>query len=327
MRFCYICFLINHLMKQNDTKEDKNYYTKFDEHLNNFFLTIFNKIGIAGTVFALLLLLILFIWLVSLEPFLLTFDIASSSSVGDALGGITSPVIGLIAIILTYKAFKVQYDFNVKQLDFNNKQITFIKNDKIDRKVEEYNKLLELIIINKSELFSKVKLLEVTISRKAFDLIKKKYKNKNLQYNSLEHLLTSNLLECFKNELGLHEAYKIENLESEVHKFMRIVLRETVSLRNLLLTFLKEVENMEIDKDEKIKLLGFFCDKFMLLNDKTNTFIIYLSFHKFLFTDSLRNSLLTKDDKEILENSMNNLLKLNKEENIEFLSYLSLNYK
>lgn len=51
-------------------------------------------------------------------------DLTGLSSLGDAVGGLTNPIIGVIGAVLTFLAFYIQYDFNKRQseiLDFQSK--------------------------------------------------------------------------------------------------------------------------------------------------------------------------------------------------------------
>ncbi|KAA5534314.1 hypothetical protein [Paenimyroides baculatum] len=310
-------------MKNKELKQ-KKYKTKLDKFIGEKFQKIYNKIGIAGSIFFGLIFLIgsiiFFIRLISNNYFSkFNFDLSDKNEVGDALGGLTAPFIGTTGVILTFLAFWVQFKFNKKQSKF-------YKKDKIDRKIDEYNKLLELIIINKSELFNKIKLLEVTMFRRTWISILDRYRKNSLGNIKLEILISSVFLECLEKELGENEASKIPNLENEVQKFIKTVILETVTLRKLLITFLKEVESMGMKKEKKIELINLFFDKFLILNEKTNTFIIYISFYKFIYTDKLRVDLLSDGDKEVLSIAMDNLLQINKEKTKEILSYIALNH-
>ena len=46
-----------------------------------------------------------------------------TGQIGDTIGGITAPIIGLISIWLLYITFREQREFNKKQVEFNEKQL------------------------------------------------------------------------------------------------------------------------------------------------------------------------------------------------------------
>lgn len=127
-------------MKNNDSKK---YKTSLDKWIDEIFQKIYNKIGIAGSIFfgliALILLIILFVRLISNNYWeWINFNLSEKNEAGDALGGLTAPFIGITGVILTFLAFWVQYKFNQKQSEF-------YKRDKFDNTTSENLKLLEII--------------------------------------------------------------------------------------------------------------------------------------------------------------------------------------
>lgn len=59
----------------------------------------------------------------------LNTDFTNTGQIGDTIGGITAPFIGLISIWLLYKTFREQRRFNEKQLEFNEEQLNFNKQE------------------------------------------------------------------------------------------------------------------------------------------------------------------------------------------------------
>ena len=49
----------------------------------------------------------------------LNTDFTNTGQIGDTIGGITAPIIGLVSIILLYITFREQREFNKKQVEFN----------------------------------------------------------------------------------------------------------------------------------------------------------------------------------------------------------------
>jgi hypothetical protein len=84
--------------------------------------------------------------LLTQTPFSL-FDFSSAGQIGDTIGGITAPFIGLLSAYLIYKAFKVQVDAN-----------------KIQSKNNEFSIALKLIDDLEKRLTQRVHRYEVTVS-------------------------------------------------------------------------------------------------------------------------------------------------------------------
>ena len=96
-----------------------------------------------------------FCLIVLVVPFLFTrswFGFASSKTgyVGDTIGGLTAPFIGLFSALLVYIAFKEQVKANLKLEDFNREQLKL--NNKQNRVVELQNIFFLLEYIGKSEV-------------------------------------------------------------------------------------------------------------------------------------------------------------------------------
>ncbi|MGG7468147.1 hypothetical protein ACVVIH_12105 [Chryseobacterium arthrosphaerae] len=68
------------------------------------------------------------------------FNMGDKNQIGDAIGGISAPFIGISTCILTFIAFYVQYDFNKKQS-------VFIKQQQINEFISEFNQTFNLITI------------------------------------------------------------------------------------------------------------------------------------------------------------------------------------
>lgn len=87
-------------------------------------------------VFFLLLFLIsipLWVYLIANWSFI---DLSDKNEIGDAVGGIASPIIGIGGIILTFLAFYIQYKFNLEQSKLIAQQREERIQDKKDRDLE-----------------------------------------------------------------------------------------------------------------------------------------------------------------------------------------------
>ena len=90
-----------------------------------------NKTGLKWYHFALLLLGLFGICvgpLVFTRPFLFDWkalDFSETGSIGDTIGGITAPIVGLVSILLLWWTLRAQLEFNTRQEDINEKQNMF----------------------------------------------------------------------------------------------------------------------------------------------------------------------------------------------------------
>lgn len=66
----------------------------------------------------------------------LNTDFTNTGQIGDAIGGITAPIIGLISIWLLYITFREQRQFNEKQSEFNNHTLLTNLQEKILEKLD-----------------------------------------------------------------------------------------------------------------------------------------------------------------------------------------------
>lgn len=115
----------------------KNLVSKLSQRDSNKILTIVLVIfGVALTIIGFL-------------PYFFTkwsiLDFTKTGQIGDTIGGIMSPFIGIIGALLTFAAFWVQYTANQKQFDILNKQQENIVKDGVEKPLyfllEHYSKL------------------------------------------------------------------------------------------------------------------------------------------------------------------------------------------
>lgn len=318
--FFIFAFLILTFMNNKNTKEEEKLYTKFDKQLGDFFLRIFKEIGIAGTVIVLIILLIGFIWLISQEPIqCLTFDIAASHNVGDAMGGMLSPVIGLIAIVLTFCAFWVQYKFNQKQNEF-------YQNDKLDRKVDEYNKLIENFSDRKPIYFSDIQIPNTNnIYREAFKLMLNDIKKNKIKQTYLKATLVHYFKKALEEYYDKTDSVKDKEVSNDVVNFVLTFIEDVRALYRLLYYFLKEVNHFEVSRDKKKFMIESFIQKFSLLNNKSNASVMYLSLKIFGIKGISKK--YTPQDIELMNEIIDSMSENYSEERLICMNYILDNLK
>ncbi len=78
----------------------------------------------------------------------LNTDFTETGQIGDTIGGITAPIVGLLSIWLLYKTFGEQQKFNARQEEFQNQQQKFNKEQvRLNQKqlrVDNYNLYINL---------------------------------------------------------------------------------------------------------------------------------------------------------------------------------------
>ena len=119
-----------------------------------------------------------------LLPFLLTrksisfLDYSTTGQIGDTIGGITGPIIALIAALLTFLAFWIQVQANKVQTRQFDKQDTDTKIDRFE------NKFYQLLNIHRENV-TEINISNVVNSRKAFVSMFKEFK---FGYYSLKYV-------------------------------------------------------------------------------------------------------------------------------------------
>lgn len=164
-------------------------------------------------------------------------DLASKHELGDAIGGLTNPIIGIGGIILTFIAFYVQYQFNKDQTA------------RIDKETDERNKDKEKLDLEaKRDYFDK----------KFYELLK--MHNANVDNLSVKHndgkIIGRQCFDKFIEEIHLY-TLMFDKFRSQI-KTNRIVESEVKSdLKNAYLIFFYGIRNQlslqRFDNEDYIK--------------------------------------------------------------------------
>lgn len=310
-------------MKHKETKRESKYKTNFDEWIGKSAQNIYNKIGIAGTILLSLILfsfsIIFFIRLISNNYWeWFNFDLSNKNEVGDALGGLTAPFIGLLGAFCTFIAFWVQYKFNQKQFKF-------YQNDKLDRKVDETNQLIETIIKNDSTIFTENKISPHQTSLEAFKLIEENYLKDNLinipyVYAILVNHFTDAFIDFYDDRINdLDE----KDVKKAMKEYINALKSEAINLRRILYYFLKEINKYGISRNEKIEIIESFIQRFSLLNAKFNSNIVYVYFSAYDEKYKAATKRNTEEDQSIIKDITDRLILDNSEDSKKSLIYLS----
>ena len=133
-----------------------------------------------------------------------------TGQIGDTIGGITAPIIGLISIWLLYITFREQRRFNEKQLDFDREQLHF-------NEWESLKSILSRIENN----------LTVTFD---FDIYEKENEPKPIGNKSIRIMDIRSLLTQFTNYIPkLHpdEGYKLYTVLKDCYEDINLLIHLT----------------------------------------------------------------------------------------------------
>lgn len=165
-----------------------------------------------------------------------------NNEIGDALGGITNPIIGIGGIVLTFLAFYVQYQFNQEQ----SIRIDLETQERIEDK-KKSDKERSFTFLSNEFLRIEDKLLKNTITLNSLRNLKIEYNSKN----------------DFKNII-INLNYSITLLNNLIRQ---IDLRRVIDFR---------LKNIFLDKDDQILLSNIYFLYTVALDDSLTIFIITL---------------------------------------------------
>ena len=176
------------------------------------------------------------------------FDLSeeSSSNIGNAIGGMTAPIVGMLAAFLTFCAFWVQYVFNEEQN-------VSIKTDLFERKLFEMINIHEGIVnslrLDIEDEFGQVGLQDKIIIRKegrdVFRLLYELYPINTFSNSSFGIIIESGqrkgLRELFEKDSNSYAVYEMSNVVGILDHYF-----------NQLFVIYKMIdENKDLDDTEK----------------------------------------------------------------------------
>lgn len=235
----------------------------------------------------------------------------SLNQVGDAIGGISSPFIGLTAVILTFMAFYVQYTFNRTQSQI-------YKESLLINKRSEFLKLIESIISINT-------ITDITIKAKIESILNEKldgYRHLlNIKFKNV--FIETSLVNMFSKNLRLHYVLpqsikRDRNNNDDVIKF-ELKNSEFIKLYsvfeqyyNLLVVYQEELIQLEIENiTSELVLLD---NKFDVLFGKDSYNFKYLCFIYLLNLD-------TNTKNTVFENFIKSKMNHKYQENLDFINF------
>lgn len=194
-------------------------------------------------------------------------DLTGLSSLGDAVGGLTNPIIGVIGAVLTFLAFYIQYDFNKRQseiLDFQSK-IMMHQNFQ-----ETFSLLLE-----------------------KFDKFKNQKKYEDIDW---EHEYTKYLTSFSYYELNTYQSSGIERLNNH-HDYDKTIIEEIEEVLGKIIDYVINSEYL-ISEKRDVKFINANLSKlFILLSKKEQGIVMDMLYYHF--------GNLPKETKQLISNYIN----------------------
>lgn len=170
------------------------------------------------------------------------FNLSNKNQIGDAIGGISAPFIGISTCILTFIAFYIQYDFN-------RKQSVFIKKQHVNEFIDEFNQTFSLIKIN-DNITDTMQLMHINNAVKKVTLNKTEGDIQSIK----EHNYLNPILSILNSEKNFIISNNIFSFHDPSRKFLLFI--------DILI---KEFSRLEISEKEKINIISNFIIKFEII--------------------------------------------------------------
>lgn len=171
------------------------------------------------------------------------FNMNDKNQIGDAIGGISAPFIGISTCILTFIAFYVQYDFNKKQA-------IFIKKQHINDFVAEFNQTFNLIKTN-NHISDTMKVMNINNTINEFI---ESSTEESIALIKKEGGLTINTILDLLNAKGLFDITKIDNWFMYYNPCRKFIIFIDILIR--------EFTQLGITEEEQLNIINNFIIKF-----------------------------------------------------------------
>jgi hypothetical protein len=167
------------------------------------------------------------------------FNTIKSNEIGDSIGGVLGPAVAIIASILTFLAFWVQYDANKKQNEYIRKQRF---EDTFFRLLENHQNIVSSIDFIESNFYGTVKEASNRDSfKEIFSGFETNYKE-DIKKKPNEDVLETEYESMLRNYDYIQHRYK-----SDLHHYFRFIYR-----------FLKFIKEADIDEADKYKYSSIY---------------------------------------------------------------------
>lgn len=213
------------------------------------------------------------------------FDLSDKNNIGDALGGLTSPFIGIMGVVLTFLAFYIQFDFNKKQMEIikNQNELVFY---------DIFQKELSRLISIKNEYYNENLIVSEEFnsnSKNSIDFQLKRYLD-NIQGFDIQE---EKIKVLFFSKLSEIDANLIPKYYSLWDKLLRYIVSSDVQQRQ----YLKSI------------LTNTITNHFNSLDNIEKTFFVFIicsnrNFHEIIkllsnYHEILKETYLIKKNKNI----------------------------
>lgn len=186
----------------------------------------------------------------------------------SSLNSLISPFVAIVAVVLTFLAFYVQFDFNIKQTKYLN-------NEKVDRKVDEYNKMLDSLISNDNykDFDYNYRLLYMTST-----LLLSFKRTKQLDGNFFTEVIFNGYKEACKSQTNPKEDFtSVTDLYKQYNSQIEKITFTYFKFAYLLEAFNYELTLQENAEKDKVQLIYLFIRKFELLYHNYNENLFFMT--------------------------------------------------
>jgi len=207
-------------------------------------------------------------YIVNFKRFSSVFEnIKGETELGNAIAGTTAPLLGILGIIATFIAFWTQYTFNRRQLNF-------YMQDKLDRKTDEINKILENIISRENSDNAFIN----TIIGRTLDNLENTTDLTDVEYVS-ENPIVFSFHNIFKSEFKNNSLFDGNKYDDEyIRQLSSKILALHKDVYSLLILYMIEIEKFNLSSDEQYELLVSFVNKFIMLYRHNNSSMFLFTF-------------------------------------------------
>ncbi|MDR6369554.1 hypothetical protein J2795_000209 [Chryseobacterium bernardetii] len=171
------------------------------------------------------------------------FNMNDKNQIGDAIGGISAPFIGITTCILTFIAFYVQYDFNKKQS-------TFIKKQHVNDFVAEFNQTFNLIKTN-NHISDTMTVMEINNIINEFI---ESFTEEKIELIRKEGGLNINIILNLLNAKGLYYITQMDKWFMYYNPCRKFIIFIDILIR--------EISQLGISEEEQLNIINNFIIKF-----------------------------------------------------------------
>lgn len=231
---------------------------------------------------------------------------SGTGEIGDTIGGITAPVIGLLNAFLLYLTIKEQYAFNKEQHIFNEKQ----KKDSFDAQFKDtFFALLQNQLNVVTKLHAEFSYIErgviKKIEKKEYHVFKSCLKELQFLYKSFEHSCYEGKFILINDEINMEKELGIFSPIYELKEYNHTYEKYVTKYTNLHYDISEEIylQYKQYSQKDKISLLyRFFFYKYEVIGVYFRHLYNILKYIDFSEEEAIKKFAHTSEEKQDIKN-------------------------